>query len=76
MLYKANWGMITVKPNLPPKINALMLPQRDFQRIRLIGEISTIGGSSNASCRSYASWLLGLVIGAVPVVSNLPSRKC
>ena len=46
MLYKANWGMITVKPNLPPQINALTLPLRDFQHIRLIGEISTIGGSS------------------------------
>ena len=47
MLYKANWGMITVKPNLPPQINALTLPLRDFQDIRLIGEISTIGGSSD-----------------------------
>lgn len=47
MLYKANWGMITVKPNLPPQINALMLPPQGFQQIRLIGEISTIGDSSS-----------------------------
>lgn len=47
MLYKANWGMITVKPNLPPQINALMLPPWGFQQISLIGEISTIGGSSD-----------------------------